>query len=81
MTGNQIVATEEVRDSLAREFNGSARPDEVADDLAISVSTARRHLELLVDRGWAIKGRTTHRAMAYTLTARGLEASEQNEGW
>ena len=82
---NNIVATEEIRDSLALEFNGTARADEVAADLVISVSTARRHLDLLVARGWATR-RTTHGpsgrygAVDYTLTAEGLRTSKENEG-
>lgn len=81
-----LVATEEVRDCLVISFDACARADEVADDLAISVSTARRHLELLAERGWAVRGAThgpsgRFGAVDYTLTARGIEAHEGEEGF
>ena len=57
-TRGQITNHEEVRDCVLDEFNGVAFPIEVAEALHISKSTARRYLEDIVRRGWAVRGRS-----------------------
>lgn len=86
MSASQITNHEEVRDTLLDEFGGCAIVVEIAQEIGISLATARRYLNEMVERGWAVKMRghgITGRVGAdeYTLTDRGVEAHTNNEGW
>lgn len=78
MTAN-IVATEEIRDALW--LAGEPRTVAwLADDLAVSASTVRRHLAVLVQRGQVDAEPNGGRAATYRLTPSGRRAAETNEG-
>lgn len=78
-TTSNLVATEEIRDTLGLDFPQGATAAQLADSLAISVSTARRHARLLTERGWAEAVRQG-RLVLYTLTDRGRDSYRNNEG-
>ncbi|MGD9622294.1 MAG: helix-turn-helix domain-containing protein [Mycolicibacterium sp.] len=69
---NQITNHEEIRNTLLDDLNGSGRADEVAELLHIGVSTARRYLDQMVQRGWAHKSAAHgkagyHNSFDYTI--------------
>jgi predicted ArsR family transcriptional regulator len=79
---NPIIATEEIRDALAP--TETATIDDLAVDLAVSPSTIRRHLTLLIERGHVTTAqghRGSHRATVYALTDTGRAAAAANEGF
>lgn len=74
-----LIATEEVRDTLAAE-DGPRTAAWLAEDLAVSHFAVRRHLQVLINRG-QVRGMWGHgRAVVYSLTDAGRAASEANEG-
>ncbi len=82
-----IVATEEILDVVGT--CGAHRPrlpatvSIIARELAISESTARKHLRLLVIRGWVEKGipHPGFRGTNWVATDRGHEAYINAEGF
>jgi predicted ArsR family transcriptional regulator len=50
---NRITNHEDIRDTILHDFNATAQAVEVAEAMCISKTTARRHLEQMVKRGWA----------------------------
>jgi DNA-binding MarR family transcriptional regulator len=82
-----IIAHEEVLRCIVSDFNGAAVADDLAVELVVSKTTARRRCEDMVERGWLwrytgeIGPQGTRRAVGYSPTERGYEALRTNEGW
>lgn len=81
-----IVSHEEVLAAIVSDLHGAAIVAEVADVLAVSTSTARRHCEDMVSRGWlsrsrgfGLSGRIG--AVEYDVTPRGQQVHENGERW
>lgn len=70
MTTRQIVTHEEVWQSLDGATDGIGTAQDVAEDLAISLSTARRYLAEMVERGWAWEAHRMSRRRHYRRNPR-----------
>lgn len=71
-----IVASEEIRDVIG--LDGPATVARLADTLAVGLTTVRRHLRLLEQRGH-VQSTTTGRTVTWSLTPRGRRAYDENE--